>query len=95
MLGERTAEHLRLFREGEEAEFFGSVAELEKKCRYYLKHGQERDKVARAGLSRCVESGYSNEDRLHSLLARLRRDLMGPSPPTEARLKGPPELDRQ
>jgi spore maturation protein CgeB len=64
MLAERTGEHLRLFREGAEAAFFGSRAELLEKVKYYLHHPEERRQVAAAGRERCVVRGYSNVDRL-------------------------------
>ena len=68
MLAERSEEHLRLFREGVEAEYFGSFEELLGKCRYYLEHEDERARIARAGRQRCLDDGYSNEDRLRRVL---------------------------
>jgi len=68
MLAERTREHLRLFEEGEEAEFFDSKKELLEKVRYYLEHDGERERIAKAGRRRCVESGYSHHDRLKYML---------------------------
>ena len=73
MLAERTAEHLELFKEGEEAEFFSSNGELLEKCRYYLAHEDERVRIARAGLRRCIESGYSNRGRLKSVLDHISK----------------------
>lgn len=76
MLAERTNEHLDLFAEGEEAEFFSSREELLEKCRAYLTDEAERDRIAERGYQRCLSSGYSNQDRLASilpiLLARLQ-----------------------
>jgi spore maturation protein CgeB len=68
MLAERTEEHLALFREGVEAEFFGSNDELLEKVRYYLDHPEQRKRIAAAGRERCLRSGYSYHDRLRWML---------------------------
>ena len=64
MLGERTNEHLDLFEEGKEAEFFSTASELIRKIYYYLNNPEKRKKIARAGFRRCLQSGYSNQERL-------------------------------
>ncbi len=68
LLAERTDEHLALFREGVEAEFFASDGELLEKTRWYLAHEEERARIAAAGLARCIAGGYDNESRLTSVL---------------------------
>jgi spore maturation protein CgeB len=70
MLAERTEEHLELFKEGVEAEFFGSDEELLAKVRYYLNHPEQRQRIAAAGRERCLRSGYSYHDRLRWMLER-------------------------
>jgi len=72
MLAERTDEHLRLFEEGKEAEFFSDDRELLAKTRYFLEHPEERLKVAQGGYERCLRSGYSYPERLRQVLAKLR-----------------------
>jgi len=69
MLAERTDEHLQLFAEGKEAQFFATNEELLEKCRYYLAHDEERKIIAEAGTLRCHTSGYSNEETLKRLIA--------------------------
>ncbi len=64
MLAERSSEHLDLFSEGEEAEFFSSRVELLRKCRAYLADDDKRNRIADRGHQRCLMSGYSNTDRL-------------------------------
>jgi len=71
MLAERTAEHLRLFKEGKEADYFDSQAELVDKIRYYLDRPQERRSIGDAGYQRCLRSGYSNHHRLLTVLRRI------------------------
>ena len=77
MLAERTDEHLALFQEGEEAEFFSDEEELISKVRYYLDHEQERAQIAARGRERCLRSGYSNHERLRTVLDYLQRSATG------------------
>ncbi len=71
MLGERTRRHLEFFREGKEAEFFGSREELIQKIRTYLADEAARKAVGRAGRLRCVENGYGMRTELERLLGAL------------------------
>jgi hypothetical protein len=71
MLAERTSEHLELFEEGKEAEFFGNNEELLEKVKYYLAHESERRQIAQAGRERCLRSGYSNHERLKEILSSI------------------------
>jgi spore maturation protein CgeB len=68
MLAERTDEHLELFEEGKEAEFFDSPEELYAKVKYYLAHDVERRQIAKASRDKCILSGYSHHDRLKEML---------------------------
>jgi spore maturation protein CgeB len=71
MLAERTHEHLRLFEEGQEAEFFSSYSEAEAKIAEYLVDDVLRQRVAQAGLRRCLTAGYSYHDRLRHILENV------------------------
>jgi spore maturation protein CgeB len=71
MLADRSPEHMELFEEGQEAEFFGSDEEYVEKLNFYLAHEEVRTRVARAGHARCMRSGYSYDDRLRHVLTEL------------------------
>ncbi len=77
MLAERTVEHQRLFEEGREAAFFdpNNPHELLEKVRYYLKHGQVRNAIAKAGRERCLNSGYSHHERLRFMLKVIKDEI--------------------
>lgn len=73
LMAERTDEHLAMFEEGKEADFFSSNEELLEKCKYYLSHEEERAKIASAGLQRCITSGYSNEAMVRNAIKTILR----------------------
>jgi hypothetical protein len=72
MLAERNLDHLALFEEGKEAEFFASDDELRDKIRFYLRHDVARIRIAAAGRERCLKSGYSDEHQMRRVIKRLR-----------------------
>jgi hypothetical protein len=75
LLHERNELVTRYFAEGVEAEFFGSAEELLRKCRHYLDHPEERQRIAVAGQRRCLESGYGELDRVREIVPRLEEAL--------------------
>lgn len=68
MIGERTNEHLSLFKENEEAVYFKSNEELFEKVQYYLQHEDERKIIAEKGYKRCFFDKYSYEDMVERIL---------------------------
>lgn len=74
LMAERTKEHEKLFKDGEEAVFFSTDEELLKLCRYYLSHGDERKKIAQAGRKRCLTSGYSNYETIKRAIEQILSD---------------------
>lgn len=68
MIAERTDEHKELFLEDVEAVYFDNNEELLKKVLYYLSHDDERKAIAESGYNRCINSGYSNENRIKSII---------------------------
>ncbi len=72
LLAERTDEHQAFFKEGEEAEFFGSPEELVSKAKFYLGNDAVRERVAARGRERCHRSGYDTD----SVLGRVLKEIM-------------------
>lgn len=77
MLAERTEEHLAVFRDGEDAAFFGSSDELMEKVRYYLAHDSERRRIAEAGYRLVTGGGHSYRHRLVEIVAASKTPARG------------------
>tara|TARA_Y100001960_G_C14631459_1_gene806014 strand:- start:211 stop:1218 length:1008 start_codon:yes stop_codon:yes gene_type:complete len=70
MLAEYSTEHARLFENGLEAVFYRNRDEMMKKARYFLEHESERQTIAAASRERCVNSGYTHDERLRFMLSQ-------------------------
>ena len=70
LLAERTPDHMSMFREGIEAEFFASNDELIEKARHYLGHEEARLRIAQAGRERCLRD-YSPSIQVERILKAL------------------------
>jgi len=72
LLAQRTTEHLQLFKEGIEAEFFDSFDELLTKTKRYLLDNVARERIATAGRERCLNSGYSTSEQVRMILSEVQ-----------------------
>ena len=77
LLADRSDEHIELFREGKEADYFSSKEEMVDKIKFYLSNESVRKKVAINGYERCQNAGFSYKDILIEALAELsKRDII-------------------
>jgi spore maturation protein CgeB len=72
LLGERTAEHLEIFEEGKDADFFSCSAELIDKARFYLTHDKPRTLIAAAGRLKVLRN-YHWRDVLRPALGFIEK----------------------
>lgn len=75
LLAERTDEHLGMFEEGKEAEFFANEDELVKKATHYINHPLERQAIIEAGYQRCMTGGYDIESQMEEILCFLQKKV--------------------
>lgn len=68
LLAERSAEHLDLFEDRQEAAFFDGADEMMERARFYVNHPELRAAVARAGRARCLRSDYSHHGACQRIL---------------------------
>jgi spore maturation protein CgeB len=76
LCAERTAEHLSLYVEGQEAEFWNTPEECAEKCRMLLADDRRREEMAERGRQRCIRNGTLNERILEGML-KLVEDEVG------------------
>ena len=70
MLAERNDEHIELFKEGIEAEFYEGFDELIEKTNYYLKNTMKRKEIAENGYNKCINN-FSNYKLLSDLIIEI------------------------
>ena len=68
MVHERNAEIAALFKESEEAVFFGADDELIERCKVLLNDDVLRRRIADAGHRSVLARGFRHEDRLGAIL---------------------------
>lgn len=73
MLMERTKEHLILFEEGKEAEFFNTENELLEKIKYYLKHDEEREIIVSNGRKKVEDGKYFFNDLADEMINIIKK----------------------
>jgi spore maturation protein CgeB len=70
MLAERTAEHLNMFVEGKEAEFFSDDEELLQKVQKYKREKDLATLIAKSGRVRCENAGYDMLSQTSFILSK-------------------------
>lgn len=68
LCAERTEEHRAMYKEDEEAVFWSTPEECAKKCFSLLTDEERRNRIAKAGRLRCMDSGYLNEPVMRRIL---------------------------
>jgi spore maturation protein CgeB len=71
LCGERTPEHLELYREGEDAVFWCDADECAAVCQRLLADEGERERIRRNGMQRVREVGAGNEDVCRRVLEHI------------------------
>ncbi len=68
MLCQYTDELTSMFKEGVQAEYFRDREEMMDKIKYYLKHDDKREEIARAGHERLLQDGHEVTDRAREII---------------------------
>ncbi len=71
LCAERTAEHLAMYREGEEAVFWKDADECAAICRKLLADNALRERIRQQGMAQVRGGGYGNEAICREILAQL------------------------
>jgi len=71
MLAQRTPDHVRLFKEGEEIACFSTVEEMVEKVEYYLSHDEERQRMAERAHRKITSGPFSTDHRFVEVLEEI------------------------
>lgn len=85
LLAERTDAHQELFQEGIEAEFFNDADECIEKLEIYLSDAERRERLARAGLQRCINSNYTTAGQFGRVIDWMQTKIIPPTCTVSAR----------
>ena len=77
MLSEYSDDLASLFTEGVDAEYFRTTDELVDKARYYLKHEDIRNQIARRGLERVWKDGHDVKSRMKQFAQQVLNGEIG------------------
>lgn len=72
MLSEYSEDLAGMFREGIDAEYFRSRAELLDKAKFYLRNDSAREKIAEKGYARVVKDGHDVRSRMRQFMAHVQ-----------------------
>lgn len=72
LCAERTSDHMRMFRDGEEAAFWGSPEECIQVCRDLLANEDRRRRIVMNGMRKVRELKVGNEDIVNRILNELK-----------------------
>lgn len=73
MLSQYTNDLDSMFKEGIEAEYFRDKEEMMDKIKYYLKHDDKREKIAKAGYERLLRDGHEVTDRAREIIKTFEK----------------------
>lgn len=74
---ERTSEHMKMYKEDEEAVFWSDANECAEKCLELLADPAKRERIRLAGMKRVRENKVGNEDACRTILECLKADQPG------------------
>lgn len=73
LMAERTKEHMNLYREGIEAEFFETTEECISKIKYYLTKNKERNRIAENGHKRFLRENYTVVNQINKIINEYKK----------------------
>lgn len=73
LCAERTSEHLELYKDGEEAVFWGDVKECIQQCKKLLANDERREQIRQAGMKRVRKLKVGNEDICQKILNQVNK----------------------